>query len=295
MTDRRAIRQRALAAYLGLAIGDALGATTEFLRPAEVRQKYGLHQNIVGGGWLHLKPGAVTDDTMMSLFLGEALLEARGMDARAVAEKFVAWMRSKPVDIGGTVRRGLQRYLVSGALEAEYSEYSAGNGALMRNLPVIIAAAADPERMARWSLAQARITHNHPESDAGTLIMSELVRMAVMEGQAAPLQTAARRMLATHGKFDYRRHRGDADGYIVYTVRVALHYFFNTVDFESCLIGIVNQGGDADTNAAVGGMLAGAFYGLDALPARWLKKLDGAVKARIEGQADALIELADLG
>ena len=61
------IMDRARAAFLGVALGDALGATTEFMTPREIRAKYGVHRKIVGGGWLHLKPGRVTDDTEMSL------------------------------------------------------------------------------------------------------------------------------------------------------------------------------------------------------------------------------------
>jgi len=69
---------RAEAAYLGLAIGDALGATVEFMTPREICAAYlpkrGIHREMVGGGWLRLKPGSVTDDTTMSLALGAAIL-----------------------------------------------------------------------------------------------------------------------------------------------------------------------------------------------------------------------------
>ena len=65
---------RALGAYLGLAVGDALGATVEFMLPREIRYQYGVHRDIIGGGWLKLKAGRVTDDTEMSLALGRALM-----------------------------------------------------------------------------------------------------------------------------------------------------------------------------------------------------------------------------
>ena len=59
----RDLLDRALGAYLGLAIGDALGATVEFMRPREIQLQYGVHRDIVGGGWLKLARGQVTDDT----------------------------------------------------------------------------------------------------------------------------------------------------------------------------------------------------------------------------------------
>ncbi len=54
------LEERALGAYLGFAVGDALGATVEFLTKGEIREKYGLHRKMIGGGWLHLAPGQMT-------------------------------------------------------------------------------------------------------------------------------------------------------------------------------------------------------------------------------------------
>ena len=75
------VTNRARAAFLGLALGDALGATTEFMTPGEIRNQYKVHRNIIGGGWLHLKPGRVTDDTEMSLCVGRAIVDRGGVGA----------------------------------------------------------------------------------------------------------------------------------------------------------------------------------------------------------------------
>ena len=58
---------------------------------------------------------------------------------------------------------------------------------------------------------------------------------------------------------------------------------------------MVNQGGDADTTGAIAGMIAGAFYGLDAIPARWLKKLNREVREEVENQAVRLVQLSPWG
>jgi ADP-ribosyl-[dinitrogen reductase] hydrolase len=55
--DSRDLHDRALGAYLGFAIGDALGATVEFMRPREIALQYGVHRDIIGGGWLKLASG----------------------------------------------------------------------------------------------------------------------------------------------------------------------------------------------------------------------------------------------
>jgi len=73
-----------------------------------------------------------------------------------------------------------------------------------------------------------------------------------------------------------------------------IHYFFRTVDFESCLIGMVNQGGDADTTVPIAGMLAGAHYGIENIPKKWLKKMDRTVLAEVTELAEKLVLLSPL-
>ncbi|MBI5588030.1 MAG: ADP-ribosyl-[dinitrogen reductase] hydrolase [Deltaproteobacteria bacterium] len=287
----KSIIDRAKAAYLGVAIGDALGATVEFMIPNEIKSAYGVHKEIIGGGWLKLKAGRVTDDTEMSLALGEALLSKGAMDAHTVATSFLDWMRSKPVDIGGTVRRGLVRFSLTGETVAEPSERSAGNGAAMRNLPVIIATLGDNQRLMEWTSIQGRITHNNEESDRGSYIIGLLTSLSILMGGEAPLHATARRLMEETPAFDYTRFKPiDTDGYIVHTVRTVLHSFFSTGDFEACIVKTVNYGGDADTNGAIAGMLAGAFYGVESIPGRWLRRLDPNVKEAVERQVDILLE-----
>jgi ADP-ribosyl-[dinitrogen reductase] hydrolase len=67
--------------------------------------------------------------------------------------------------------------------------------------------------------------------------------------------------------------------------------FFNTGNFEDCLVRVVNRGGDADTSGALAGQLAGALYGVQGIPVRWLKKLDPAVTATIRNQTAQLLKL----
>lgn len=283
------IRERALAAYIGFAVGDALGATTEFMRPGEIQARYKVHQDITGGGWLHLKPGHVTDDTQMSLALGDALLESGGLDERAVANHFVDWMCSKPADIGHTIRQALSSFKMFGRIRAEYSTYASSNGAAMRNLPVIIATVNFPELLENWSLRQSLITHNNENALLGTLLLSSIAHQVIVYAQEAPLKTLCNCWFEKYPRLDYKRYNRSVDGYIIDTIRTVLFFFFNTPDFESCLIGIVNAGGDTDTNAALAGMLAGPFYGLNAIPRRWIKKMDPHVMQQIHNQVDQLI------
>ena len=128
------IRHHARGALLGLALGDALGATVEFMTPREIRATHGCHAQIRGGGWLRLAPGQVTDDTTMAFAVADTLLASATPDAADFGRAFDAWMRSKPVDIGNTVRRGVMRFRRTGEACVPPSD-DAGNGATMRCAP----------------------------------------------------------------------------------------------------------------------------------------------------------------
>ncbi|MFT4174323.1 MAG: ADP-ribosyl-[dinitrogen reductase] hydrolase [Rhodocyclaceae bacterium] len=282
---------RALGAYLGFAIGDALGATVEFMTEREIAHQYGTHRQITGGGWLSLRAGQVTDDTTMSLALGEAIVRARGWDAAAAAECFADWLRAGPVDCGHTCRRGIRRYMLDGSLQAEPNEGDAGNGALMRNLPVVLAFLSDDETLARVSVAQGHITHNHPLSDIATVTLARMTA-ALLRGEAADgVRDMAMRLAARERSFRLEDCKSSPSAYVVDTVRTVLHHFMAQADFEQCLVAVVNRGGDADTTGALAGMLAGARCGVAALPRAWLRRLDPDIRHRIEVQVRQLLAL----
>ena len=285
---------KATAAYLGLAIGDALGATVEFLTPNEIRHQHGVHRDITGGGWLRLKAGQVTDDTTMSLALGDTIIGCRGVEAKAAADAFDGWMRAKPVDIGNTVRRNLITFRSSGNPEAPASEHDAGNGAAMRVLPVALACFGQtPEKTIAASRAQAHTTHHNALSDATCETLIFMVQDFLGGRDALEVERLrAGELVRLHPVFAFdKKRRDNPSGYVVETMQAVLQSLFNTNSFEDCLIDVVNRGGDADTTGAIAGMLAGARYGLDAIPKRWLKTLNPVIHERCTRQAADLIAL----
>lgn len=285
--------ERALGAYLGLAVGDALGATVEFLTRSEIKSKHGVHKHMTGGGWLHLKPGQVTDDTEMALCLGRVLVKHGTWDVTEACENFAGWLRSHPVDVGNTCRRGIRRYITQKTVEGPYNEGDGGNGAAMRSLPVTLATLGDPAAFEAWTLSQCHITHNHPLSDDATLAFGRMVHALLHDQGMAACKAESDALTAKHRCFGFKTYKGLSSAYIVDTVQTVLNFFFTTASFRDCLIETVNQGGDADTTGALAGMLAGALYGVREIPEEWLEKLDPIVAAEIRVQATALLEVAD--
>jgi len=287
--------ERAIAAYLGLAVGDALGATVEFMTPTEIRHHHGIHREISGGGWLRLRPGQVTDDTSMALALGNAILAHRGVNALAAAQAFDAWMHGKPIDIGNTVRRNLIAFRRTGNPQAAPSEHDAGNGAAMRLLPVALACYGCPEEVTRLaSHAQAHVTHHNELSDAACDTLVFMIQDFLAGRTANEVeQSRAAELVRRHPVFAYdRKRRDNPSGFVVETLQAVLQSFFSTASFEDCLIDVVNRGGDDDTTGAIAGMLAGAHYGLAAIPGRWLKALDATTASQCSTQARELFALS---
>ena len=290
----REVRARARAAFLGLAVGDALGATVEFMTASEIRAQHGVHSEIVGGGWLAWRRGSVTDDTEMSVVLARSIVAHRGFSARTAADALVTWLRNGPTDVGNTCRRGLRRYLLEGTLEGPPAQGDAGNGAVMRMVPVALATIGDSELLDVQAVAQGHLTHNNPLSDTACKLVGRLVHAGVATGSWVQLRQIVDEVVAALPAFRFAPYRGLATGYVVDTMQTVLHGFFTTLDFESCLVATVNRGGDADTTGAIAGAIAGAYYGLEAIPQRWARRLDGALAGELGELADALVELSPI-
>ena len=132
---------------LGLAIGDALGASLDF---HSSREPENYLREYKSGGPHNLPAGYWTDDTSMALAIAEGILERNGeFDPHLIMENFVSWMTDGEFsstgtcfDIGTTCQMALGTYRKdkSNPYCGPTDPYSAGNGALMRMAPVIIAA-----------------------------------------------------------------------------------------------------------------------------------------------------------
>ena len=270
--DRRA------GAILGLAVGDALGATYEFCSPREVPEG---PLEMSGGGWLGLEPGETTDDTA----LARAVLEGyRGgsLDLRRVRDAMLRWEDSRPKDIGNQTRKALC-YLRSHpeALSLPEDPEAQGNGAVMRATPHGVKA-GDAGEAAENAWREAALTHPSWEARASSALVAALVAhllesappeealeasFALVETRDQPTKRVREVMYPLEG---YEHSPG---GWTVYTTRLALLCLIEASDIRSAIERAIQLGGDADTNGAVAGALLGARFGASGIPSRWLEDL----------------------
>jgi ADP-ribosyl-[dinitrogen reductase] hydrolase len=285
---------RARAALLGVAVGDALGATTEFMTPAQVRERHGVLREIVGGGWLKLSPGQVTDDTEMTLCVARGIVGSGRWDLGPIADRFAQWLSKDPADVGATCRRGIEGYIEQGRLEAPPDEQGAGNGAAMRVAPVALYTLGDEGLLDRLAVEQARITHHHPLSDAACVSVGTMIQRGLLGAPLQDLRAAAEDLAARHPEFRLEGYDGNSSAYVVDTLRTVFDAFFTTDTFEECVVKTVNRGGDADTTGSIAGAVAGARYGLAAIPQRWLRALDPDLREELSTLAEGLVRMSPL-
>lgn len=248
-------------AVYGFAIGDAMGATTEFMSANQIKVTFGKVDNIIGGGWLGLISGEVTDDTQMSMCVMDAIMNstAYGFD-KYLADKFSKWLNSGPKDVGGQCAKGIRHYQMTGEPIAEYDDQALGNGSLMRALPCAL---MGPDYNS-FNELQGRLTHNNQECSQIILEYSRLIQ-SYLDNNLYGIKIKS--LL-------------EPSGYIRNTFNNSI-YWSNQDTFEECIVGAVNDGGDADTIAAIAGGLAGARFGYDAIPKRWICQLNTDVKTNL--------------
>ncbi|EUB86666.1 ADP-ribosylglycohydrolase family protein [Pseudomonas sp. GM30] len=298
------LSERYRGALLGLACGDAVGTTVEF----KPRGSFQPLTDMVGGGPFHLKPGQWTDDTSMALCLAESLLSKNRFDAADQMGRYLNWWKwgylsstGECFDIGMTVRQALSQYQQTGQPFAGSTDaFTAGNGSLMRLAPVVLFYFPDARQIHQFASDSSRTTHAAPEAIECCQLLAEVINKALLGASKSELRklsdsTFVQAKVAAIARGDYLTKSADeirGSGYCVESLEAALWCFHHTDSFAAAILQAANLGDDADTTAAIVGQVAGAYYGVRAIPAHWLEMLhDGE---EIAATADRLLEASRL-
>lgn len=284
---------------LGLAAGDAVGTTVEFLP----RGGFEPLTDMVGGGPFGLRPGQWTDDTSMALCLATSLVESGRFDPHDQMVRYVRWVDDGYLsstgacfDVGGTVDDALRRFKRTGQPVAGSDDpRAAGNGCIMRLAPVPMYFMPDLASAERYGGESARTTHGAAECVDACRLLARVIGRALIGRPKDEVAFGDRdtfdgaEAIVAIARGDYR-HKDEArirgSGYVVDSLEAALWSFHHTDSFADAILTAANLGDDADTTAAVCGQIAGAFYGVDAIPAHWLARL--AMRDAIGALADRL-------
>ena len=262
-------------ALLGLAVGDAVGTTVEFMAPGTFEPV----RDMVGGGPFSLPPGAWTDDTSMALCLAESLVERRRLRSRRPARALRPLVpRGALVEHRQLLRHRQRHPRGAGALRAHGRAVSGRRRSGRRRQRAADEARAgrprlrrrDREDAVRFAAESARTTHGAPEAaDACALVRAAAAepRWRATIRWRSPVDESLHPKVVAAARSTREPPAVRGGGYVVDALEAALWALRSTSTFEAGVLAAVNLGDDADTTAAIYGQLAGAVYGLDGHPA----------------------------
>ena len=281
----------------GLLVGDALGVPYEFAPPnripasdrIEMKPPRDFHRAYLG-----IPPGTWSDDGAQALCLLTSLLERGGLDPEDLMDRLARWFRDGYLAVGGEVfdvgmqtRRVLDRFLAGTALMdcAPTGEWSNGNGALMRVLPLALWHRGTDRDLIATAMLQSRLTHGHARSGLCCALYCLWAR-EILSGATRPWISALTTFEAVFPagtperlEYDTKIHPREPDpacgtGYVVDTLLSAVQAT-EAGGYAAVVKASIQLGNDTDTTACVAGGIAGLRDGVNAIPARWLQALRG--------------------
>lgn len=270
---------------LGLACGDAVGATAEFLE----RGSFETITDMIGGGPYHLAAGQWTDDTSMAMCLAESLVACESFDPADQMRRYLSWYRrgywsAKPhcFDIGQTTEYALRKFEATRDPWCGPSHpITSGNGSIMRLGPVVLRYFPNEDEVLHYAGESSRTTHGAPMAIEGCRLLAYVLLRLLqgcskndcLEGSSRFIVHPRLRKIAEGTYLTKPRSRIRSSGFVVDTLEAALWCLHRSDNFEGAILLAANLGDDADTVGAVAGQLAGANYGASGIPDHWLDRL----------------------
>lgn len=192
-----------------------------------------------------------TDDTVCTIAVAEAIETGRPFD-----EELQKWCRKyRNAGYGGSFRRWIEE-----ETPAPYNSW--GNGSAMRVSPAG-AKAESMEEALELAKKSAEVTHNHPEGIKGAQATAAAIFLALHGKKKSEIKEYIEKEFG----YDLSRQYGNIQRSYRFDVSCqgsvpeAIIAFLESHDYESTVRLAVALGGDADTQAAIAGGIAAAFYG----------------------------------
>lgn len=278
--DACRLRDRRKGLLWGLVVGDCLGSPIQF----SGKNDHPWITEMVECPVFGLPPGYWTDDSSMAMCVMDSYMRRGGYDLKDIGNTFAKWftegylssIEGRAFDIGRATRAACL-HIAYGHEYVYGQEDSQGNGSIMRFAPSYL--------IAQNESYPAKVMHEVSDLTHSSGKVREVVDKfaRILDGHVAGRRTTE---VSPYGT----REEVNNSGWAVSTLDAALWAFNTTKTFEDGMVASVNLGGDSDSIGAVYGQIAGAFYGFDAIPKRWVRavKTWESVDAMIDGFLDVL-------
>lgn len=263
-------KDQALGMFMGLFVGDALGAPNEFVRPDSIDKRI---TKMVGGGVHSCEVGEWTDDGAMAMAIANAYIVKKRFAPDEIAFNIIDWCktgrfgtRDYVFDIGLTCKESINRMTFDSPYMGTTRSTSSGNGSIMRVAPIVLFNHKNVHAAVAQATAVSLMTHGNDDTvNYIAAFVSELHKGAAIKA---------------NDKLRHYGHQHKGKGSIMHAYATAWECVNNNTCFRHALEDAVNRGYDADTVGAVTGMLAGRIYGYSDIPKSWLSDLVQCVELK---------------
>jgi len=267
-----------------MAIGDALGAAVEFKPPGT----FPIVTDFRGGGPFNIPAGYWTDDTSMAICLAASLNRKNSFDPFDQITLYGEWYTNGKFsstgscfDIGITTREAIMQFAATGESYANNTDpKAAGNGSLMRLLPIPLAFYSRPYLARYYAELSSKVTHATKECLEACNYFSELICMACNNRTKEEICRPVRGKFTSNiqeivnGSFKHKQPPEIiGSGYVVKSLEAAMWAFYTSNSYAEAVLKAVNLGNDSDTTGAICGQIAGVYYGIDNIPNNWKKEV----------------------
>ena len=290
--DKERLQTRFTGSMIGTAIGHGIGAGFEGLHGFSEEQVYAVADQ--------RKVLRYTDDTHMLIGVAESLIAKNGFDGQHMAERFIHNYNWEPFRGYGPGPPRIFAMIEAGetwdsASEQIYPEGSYGNGAAMRIAPIGLLYYDDFQKLKEVAYQSSQITHAHILGKEGAALQAYAVGIAASldSSSAFNREDFLKKLIDFVEEDIYKEKLGKmstllsdhetgkvvselGNGIEAFTaVPAAIFSFIVHPDsFEKAVIYAISLGGDTDTIGAMAGAISGAYLGVEAIPEKWLAKLE---------------------
>ncbi len=286
--DNNFIKNKFLGAIMGASVGNALGTPLKNISKSEINEKYKKIDYYISHKDNNIKAGEYSADIEMLLLILQSLVYNGFIDIHDIIKRFLNWFYGKPKGIGVTTYNALyflsEGYSYDEASQKAYTKMAATNGALIRNIPVILFNFKNPiETLIQDVIDISFITHYHPETIEGNIAFSLLLYFNLHNNNKmenfdslfnADNYIKSDNIISILKDIPYISEKDlKSSKYINDTLKTALWLFYNKKDFTEGIIEAVNLGGDTPTITAAVGALFGSLYGINSIPQKYITGL----------------------
>lgn len=287
--------QQAYGAFLGLLIGDAIGARLEFQsNPSSEAVTEAL--TMPGGGPFQVAPGQFTDDGELAICLARGLISRPTFSLEAISRFYARWFYSPPFDLGTTTSQAFRAVpqdppeslscaaaMIQSALKNNMN--SKANGSLMRCIPLgIYGYKLSPEEIHYLACQDSYLSHpnlacSHAVSLYILAVASLIQRPKDLEWALSRVQEQSKQVIPevqewlALAKKNTQVPYTPQEGFVKIAFVHAFRHLYHQTSWLNALQETLAGGGDTDTNAGIICGLLGARDGVNELPEEYRQKV----------------------